>query len=223
MIQNQSELAVRGDGLPQVTLSIRKPVVWSFLCEPTLVGRSKNRTLCVYLWACASLCMCAVGAAQGDGSSAALQRCRQLVDMKTRLICYDGISIPGAHTKPDGPAATMLPGFTAPLTEIPGRVEDFASRLATQARVEADFGRPLQRVPLLEISALESGIPGAFEGWRPKTRIRLANGQLWQISDGSEGTYSLRDSKVRIIRGTFGSFFMQIEGIEQAPRVRRIE
>lgn len=71
--------------------------------------------------------------------------------------------------------------------------------------------------------ALESSISGLFEGWQPQSRIRLANGQVWQVTDGSEGVYARRDPKVRISRGTLGSFFMQIDGVSQTPRVRRIE
>lgn len=70
--------------------------------------------------------------------------------------------------------------------------------------------------------SLSSHIPGQFEGWLPKERISLANGQVWEITDGSEAAYSLRDPKVLITRGFSGSFFMKIEGVYQTPRVRRI-
>jgi hypothetical protein len=51
----------------------------------------------------------------------------------------------------------------------------------------------------------------------------LANGQVWQITDGSEGVYSLVDPLVTIERGSFGSFFLRIEGVGQTPKVRRLQ
>lgn len=71
--------------------------------------------------------------------------------------------------------------------------------------------------------AVESRIVGLFEGWEPNARIRLENGQVWQVIDGSRGAARLRDPKVKVTRGTFGTFFLEIEGKNQAPRVRRVE
>jgi len=51
----------------------------------------------------------------------------------------------------------------------------------------------------------------------------MANGQLWEVTDGSQAAYRLSDPKVRISRGISGSFFMEIQGVSQTPRVRRIE
>lgn len=70
---------------------------------------------------------------------------------------------------------------------------------------------------------MESTIAGTFEGWLAGSRLRLANGQVWEIADGSSASYLLRDPKVRITRGMLGSFFMTIEGVAQSPRVRRIQ
>ena len=33
----------------------------------------------------------------------------------------------------------------------------------------------------------------------------------------------LRDPKVRVVRGSFGSFFLEVEGRNQTARVRRVE
>jgi len=135
----------------------------------------------------------------------ALQRCRQVTEVLTRLACYDRIDIgaPGAVATPTVPAAPVPPP-TAPST--------------------ANFGLPAPApVAPVEIGTLESSISGAFDGWQPQTRIKLANGQVWQVTDGSEGVYDLRDPKVRITRGSFGSYFMHIEGIKQSPKVRRIQ
>lgn len=93
--------------------------------------------------------------------------------------------------------------------------------LVPSVQEEQQFGRDRQTAPALE--AIESYIPGPFEGWLPRTRIRLANGQVWQVTDGSSGTYRLVDPKVRVQRGMLGSFFLEIEGQNRSLRVKRVE
>ena len=57
------------------------------------------------------------------------------------------------------------------------------------------------------MNAIESQIPGRFEGWQPNTRIRLANGQVWQVTDGSSRIYDVNNPKVEIRRGMLGAFY----------------
>ena len=70
---------------------------------------------------------------------------------------------------------------------------------------------------------ITSTIPGLFDGWGPRSLIRLANGQVWQGTDDSRGVYALRDPKVRVKRASMGSFVLDIEGANLLPRVRRVE
>ena len=71
--------------------------------------------------------------------------------------------------------------------------------------------------------AVDSHIPGEFRGWESNSRIKLANGQVWEIRENSPASYDLRDPKVRIVRGFSGSFFMELEGVSRTPRVVRVE
>ena len=74
-----------------------------------------------------------------------------------------------------------------------------------------------------KLKAIESNIPGYFEGWRGNARIQLANGQVWQVSDGSSGVHNIDNPKVRIRRGALGAYYLEIEGINNSPRVRRLQ
>jgi hypothetical protein len=74
-----------------------------------------------------------------------------------------------------------------------------------------------------ELQSIESHIPGNFEGWRPRARILLANGQVWQINDDSSYVRDLKNPKVTIRRGALGSFFLEIEGDNHSPRVKRLQ
>ena len=127
----------------------------------------------------------------------ALRRCRTLADAPARLACYDALPL-AAPVAAATPAAT--PASTPP--------------------VAATFG--LQRTDAA-VAEIVSSIPGLFEGWRAGERIRLANGQLWQVSDDSTAVYYLRDPKVTVRRAAMGTFVLDIEGARRLPRVRRLE
>lgn len=95
-----------------------------------------------------------------------------------------------------------------------------AAAAAAPPPVAATFG--LQRADEVVLEIVSS-IPGLFEGWRPGDRIRLANGQLWQVSDDSSAVYQLRDPKVTVRRAVMSTFVLDIEGARKLPRVRRLE
>lgn len=131
-----------------------------------------------------------------------MQRCRALADSTARLACYDALAAQPAQTAtPPVVAATPSPTATA-----------------SPAAAANEFGRTGSGP-----DSIESVIPGAFDGWAANSRIKLGNGQVWQVSDGSSAFYKLRDVKVRVKRGSFGSFYLEIDGVNQAPRVRRVE
>jgi hypothetical protein len=128
---------------------------------------------------------------------AAVLTCRNLKDSTLRLACYDGIVLP---VKPAASAA-------AP-----------PSAAAVKA-AEQSFGQQQKAV----VSAIESTIPGKFEGWEPNQQFTLANGQVWKIADGSSAFFVGNDLKVRIEKGSFSAHFMKIEGSSQYPTVRRVK
>jgi hypothetical protein len=131
----------------------------------------------------------------------AMLRCRQLTDATARLSCYDAISL-------GVPAAAAAPVAAA----------------TSKAKLEQDFGKEQLRSSE-KIDHIESSVAGPFEGWVPNQRIRLVNGQVWQIADdSSEETFTvLNNPKVIIERGAMGAIYMDIDGVRTAPRVRRIK
>ena len=149
-----------------------------------------------------ALAMLGSAALAQDGRSA-LQQCRTLADGAARLACYDAIPLGDARPTAAAPAAAPAP---APVV----------------APVAADFGMT-RKAAAPEADQIDSEIPGLFEGWESHSTIRLANGQVWQIDDGSTGVYAVQSPKVTIRRGLFGSFTLEIEGIKRAPKVKRVQ
>ncbi|TXI07202.1 MAG: hypothetical protein E6Q76_08810 [Rhizobium sp.] len=74
-----------------------------------------------------------------------------------------------------------------------------------------------------ELQSLDSTLGPDFSGWGPNSHIRLANGQIWQVVDGSSVALPAGARKVTVKRGALGSFYLDIEGLNTTPRVRRIE
>lgn len=88
------------------------------------------------------------------------------------------------------------------------------------ASAAASFG--LDR-PRDEVQEVVSTIPGAFEGWGPHTRFRLANGQVWQVADDSSAVYVLDSPRVTIRKAVLSGFVMEVEGARRELRVKRLE
>lgn len=126
---------------------------------------------------------------------AALLKCRQLDDGPVRLACYNAIPLSGAKTAGAAVAAA------AP----------------TPNQLVQEFGQQ----NAAKVDAIESSIVGEFDGWVPNQRIRLANGQVWRIADGSDEAMSATNPKVKLERGAMGAIYMDIEGSRTAPRVKR--
>jgi hypothetical protein len=167
--------------------------------------------LCLLAVACAPVAVAA--------DTTALQRCRQIADPAARLACYDGVDL----TPSSAAAATgqQAPVPVTPATQRAGPTD--SPTVPPAATPIALFGMEARQAATQGLDALDSAIAGAFDGWVPRQRLRLANGQLWEISDGSQAVYRLQGPKVRITRGMSGTFFIAIEGVAQTPRVRRIE
>jgi len=136
-----------------------------------------------------------IGLAAAD--DAALRRCRSLTESPARLACYDAIPL------------------------APQR--DAGSPRTTPQATATEFGLESRSAAATFVASIDSVIDGPFDGWLPRSQLKLVNGQVWEITDGSQAAYDLRSPTVKIIRGVSGSFFMTIERVAQTPRVRRVK
>lgn len=150
------------------------------------------------------------GAALAD--TPAMLRCRVIAEAPARLACYDAIALPGIGSRAGWGAP--LPGAApAPAPGTP---------VAPGSPIQ-QFGLEDRGSPAGSVDAIESRLPGTFEGWNPKSQFRLANGQVWAIVENSTTFYKLVEPRVKIRRGVLGAFYMDIEGVAQSARVRRIQ
>jgi hypothetical protein len=128
---------------------------------------------------------------------AALLRCRGITDASARLACYDALVVQTPEEKTRQAEASQRERF--------------------------GLGKLLDKDKATEPEAIESTIPGHFEGWFPGASIRLANGQVWQVNDGSSGVHYIDNPKVRVRHGVFSAYYLEIEGTNRSPRVQRVQ
>jgi hypothetical protein len=162
-----------------------------------------------------SALIAAVPALAQDG----LQRCRAVTDTAARLACYDALADGARVAAPTTGTAAALVQPARSAVAIPISAAPVAPAAATG---EASFGLPEARRPGA-VESVESTVPADFSGWGPNSRIRLANGQVWQIIDGTSVALAPGARKVAVKRGVLSSFYLDIEGLNTSPRVRRID
>lgn len=129
---------------------------------------------------------------------AALLKCRTLPDTATRVACYDAIPVGVA-----GPVAA---------TAVPARTP------------EQNFGMEAVKQRETQPASIRSTVVGDFDGWGPGSQIRLANGQVWRIIDGSDAVLPrTKDAAVTIERNVFGTLFLKVDGGNSSAKVRRVQ
>jgi hypothetical protein len=169
----------------------------------------------------------ACGAALG-ADDALIARCRAITNSSERLACYDAIALPASPSAtrpaptpsfapPKAGAAPATPAAALPLPPpLPG------APAAQPLQTEAQFGME-HKAYQSELAAVRSRIPGRFEGWSANSQIALENGMVWQVIDNTSRYLYLDNPAVTVKRGALGSFFLDIEGTNHMPRVRRVK
>jgi len=130
---------------------------------------------------------------------AALLKCRTLSDTATRVACYDAIPVGAA-----GPGA--------------------ATAVAPARTPEQNFGLEAVKQREAQPASIRSTVVGDFDGWGPGSQIRLANGQVWRVIDGSDAVLPrTKDAAVTIERNVFGTLFLKVDGGNSSAKVRRVQ
>jgi hypothetical protein len=97
----------------------------------------------------------------------------------------------------------------------PPRGDDaFGQEQKLREQLEKSHGAP---------DVLTSRIVGSFRGWRGNTVFKFENGQVWQQIDGRRFVVDLEDPLVTVERGSFGAYYLSVDGYGSRTKVRRIE
>jgi hypothetical protein len=151
----------------------------------------------------------------------ALLRCRALADGPARLSCYDAIpALPATPAPAGGQALQAAQGGVAGPAAPAAAAPVYAP---SREQLEQAFGKEPAALQALRLASLDSHIVGAFDGWVANQTIRLANGQLWRVVDGSDDMLEANNPKVTLQRGLLGAIYLDIDGAHRRPRVQRLQ
>ena len=139
----------------------------------------------------------------------------ELAALNVRIEEYkDGTAAPtSAKTAP--PAKVVAAPTTMPDARSDKHLPDWVGALITLKRAETNVAKP---------QTLESRLVGDFGGWKGHTSFKLENGQVWTQANDDSFVYSppVKAPKVKIYPGTFGTFWMEIEGVRVKCRIRPV-
>ncbi|MBM23601.1 MAG: hypothetical protein CMD78_04955 [Gammaproteobacteria bacterium] len=98
---------------------------------------------------------------------------------------------------------------TSSVKEMDESIEKFGSERIAQVDGETD--------------QINTRILGEFKGWSGYTKFQLENGQIWQQS--SEGLLIVRINNPTVIikKSFFGTYNLNVEGVNSTIKVRRIQ
>ena len=98
---------------------------------------------------------------------------------------------------------------TSSINEMDESIERFGNQRIAQVEDETD--------------QITSRILGEFKGWSGYTKFQLENGQIWQQS--SEGLLIVRINNPTVIikKSFFGTYNLNVEGVNSTVKVRRIQ
>ena len=98
---------------------------------------------------------------------------------------------------------------TSSVKEIDESIETFGNERIAQVEDETD--------------QITSRVLGEFKGWSCYTKFQLENGQIWQQS--SEGLLIVRINNPTVIikKSFFGTYNLNVEGVNSTIKVRRIQ
>jgi len=74
-----------------------------------------------------------------------------------------------------------------------------------------------------ETDQITSRILGEFKGWSGYTKFQLENGQIWQQSNEGLLIVRINNPTVIIKKSFFGTYNLNVEGVNSTVKVRRIQ
>ena len=144
--------------------------------------------------------------------------CAAIADPATRLACYDeqNRSMPVPPEPAPPPAQAPAPPAPPEGAAAPG------PGAAAPAGSE-EFGKK-KKAPADELSSIRARIVGKVTHWQRGTEFKLDNGQVWKAIDPDAGNYPSipENPEVKISRGIFGGFWLEIVAVNARIKVKRV-
>ena len=168
----------------------------------------------IMLLAATGLYAAALCAGSGHALAAATKDCAAITDPAARLACYDE-----KNRSMPVPAEPAPPPAQAPAPPAPP-AEGAAAKAADGSD---EFGKK-KKTPAEELSSIRARIVGKLTHWEKGTEFTLDNGQVWKAIEQDSGHYPSipENPEVRISRGVFGGFWLEIVAVNARIKVKRV-
>jgi hypothetical protein len=141
-----------------------------------------------------------------------LKTCTTIDDAAARLACYDR----AAGRQSAAAATTAAEPMRAATPE--------SAHAATSNQFGAEQLRSTQIAKAQDTSTMQAHIVGTFDGWEPKSRFTLDNGQTWVVTDDrSAYVAAVQNPLVTIKKGLFGAYYLHVEGLNSSAKVKRLQ
>ncbi|GAB3744727.1 hypothetical protein [Lysobacter olei] len=101
-----------------------------------------------------------------------------------------------------------------------------AEELATLNRLLRDDQATVVRratAPDREQEPVRSAITGEFRGWSTGTVFTLANGDRWQVTEGSYSVRPVANPSVTLRPGLISGWYMEVDGHPVKAKVRQVK
>lgn len=116
--------------------------------------------------------------------------------------------------------------FTAGQFQAAGLHQLSPEELATLNHLLRDDQAAVVRrvtAPDREQEPVRSSIAGEFRGWSKGTVFTLANGESWQVTEGSYSVRAEGNPGVTIRPGVISGWYMEVDGHPVKAKVRRLK
>jgi len=173
--------------------------------------------------------------ASGAFGQQSADECADLDDDRERLECYDRFfsgrqdnqsDNAGAGTEArEAPAPRARSERAAASRSSPSRETRRSSRPEPEAEPESAEERFGLERDLVSIGSddLSGTAVGDFGMWQRGQRVRLENGQVWEVVDYNRIFHKASNPEVTIKKGFLGSYYMHMDGLGKGIKVKRLK
>ncbi|AOE49517.1 hypothetical protein [Kangiella sediminilitoris] len=154
--------------------------------------------------------------------------CAAITDDTKRLQCYDAFLKSQKAKQEESKSEVTQPEQTAPIKPAPKPIAPPKPTAPAEPEPTAEekFGaEKLEKSSeeSKELDRIESRAKGNYKMWERGLEVKLENGQVWEITESRSSYHKVKNPKVTIEKGMFGSYFLRIEGLNKGFRVERIK
>ena len=168
---------------------------------------------------------CIGGAAHAQTLEEKLEECSKTQVSLIRLQCYDRLTQEPTASQPTQTSRKKFKLRRKNNQATQAVHEESVANQSTEvvSQKTDQFGNERIAQADEEPDQITSRILGEFKGWSGDTEFQLENGQVWQQS--SEGLLIVRinNPTVTIKKSFFGTYNLNVEGVNSSIKVRRIQ